>query len=100
MIDISNKIDFNLRGYILNKVWYGTSFPIWYDVGGKVFYNIIEQISGDAWDYVNLPILALPLENYVSCSICELWINPKKWGTTPATWASAPNADFRTWIND
>jgi hypothetical protein len=65
-----------------------------------VCYNIIEQINGDAWDYVNLPILALPLENYGECTLCELWINPKKWGTTPATWASAPNADFRTWIND
>ena len=65
-----------------------------------VCYNIIEQISGDNWDYVNLPILALPLENYEECTLCELWTNPKKWGTTPATWASAPNADFRTWIND
>ena len=65
-----------------------------------VCYNIIESINGDNWDYVNLPILALPLENYGECTLCELWINPKKWGTTPATWASAPNADFRTWIND
>ena len=49
MIDISNKIDFNLRGYILNKVWHGTSFPIWYDVGGKVFYNIKEQIDNQVY---------------------------------------------------
>ncbi len=63
-----------------------------------ICYQIVEQISGvDDWDYVNLKVLALPVENYVSCSLCELWIHPKVWGTTPATWGSAPYAEFREW---
>jgi hypothetical protein len=48
-------------------------------------------------DYSNLPVLALPVANYGTCEECELWINPKVWGTTPATWGSSPYADFRTW---
>lgn len=64
-----------------------------------VCYSIVESISGTDWDYVNLPVLALPYDNYGECSLCELWIQPKKWGTTPASW-SGPNADFRTWAND
>lgn len=61
-------------------------------------FTIIEEIE-DFWDwnYVNLPVLALPVENYVTCEQCELWINPKKWGTTPATWNNPPYAEFRQW---
>jgi hypothetical protein len=66
-----------------------------------VCYTIIEPLGAENnWDFYNLPILDLPLENYVECNLCQLWINPKIWGTTPATWGSAPNADFRTWITD
>ena len=48
-------------------------------------------------DYSNLPVLALPVANYETCEERELWINPKVWRTTPATWGSSPYADFRTW---
>lgn len=48
-------------------------------------------------DFSNLPVLALPVTNYGTCEECELWINPKVWDTTPATWGSSPYADFRTW---
>ena len=48
-------------------------------------------------DFSNLPVLALPVANYGTCEECELWINPKVWNTTPATWGSSPYADFRTW---
>lgn len=48
-------------------------------------------------DFNNLPVLALPVTNYETCEECELWINPKVWDTTPATWGSSPYADFRTW---
>jgi hypothetical protein len=64
-------------------------------------YTIIEQISGvDDWDYVNLKVLALPFENYVSCSVCELWISPKIWSTTPENWSSGSSVSFRTWAGD
>jgi hypothetical protein len=48
-------------------------------------------------DFSNLPILSLPVADYGTCAQCELWINPKVWSTTPATWGSSPYADFRTW---
>ena len=48
-------------------------------------------------DFSNLPVLQLPLLNFGDCDYCELWINPKKWGTTPAKWGTPPLADFRTW---
>jgi hypothetical protein len=64
-------------------------------------YTIIEQINDtDDWDFVNLKVLALPFENYVSCSICELWINPKIWSTTPENWSSGSSVSFRTWAGD
>jgi hypothetical protein len=67
--------------------------------GNLVCYNIDQTINvpeGDI-DLSNIPVLALPVDNYGTCQQCELWINPKIWGTTPATWGSAPYADFRTW---
>ena len=64
-------------------------------------YTIIEQINGvDDWDYVNLKVLALPFANYVSCSVCELWISPKIWNTTPQTWNYGTNVVTRTWAQN
>jgi hypothetical protein len=67
--------------------------------GNLVCYNISSsvQINESQLNFSNLPVLQLPLEDYVTCNYCELWINPKIWNTTPATWGSAPLADFRTW---
>ena len=59
-----------------------------------VCYTIVEPISEDEWDFVNLPILQPG--TLQTCAICNLWINPKIWGTTPAAW-SGPDAEFRTW---
>ena len=62
--------------------------------GNLVCYTIVEPIQSDDWDFVNLPILQPgAIQN---CAICNLWINPKIWGTTPAAW-SGPDAEFRTW---
>jgi len=62
--------------------------------GNLVCYTIVEPIQSDDWDFVNLPILQPgAIQN---CTICNLWINPKIWGTTPAAW-SGPDAEFRTW---
>jgi hypothetical protein len=72
--------------------------------GGTNYSNLvcytIEQrvdVPESEIDFSNLPVLALPVANYGTCEECELWINPKVWNTTPATWGSSPYADFRTW---
>lgn len=64
-----------------------------------VCYTIEElaNIPESEIDFSRLPVLALPVTNYGTCEQCELWINPKIWSTTPATWGSSPYADFRTW---
>lgn len=62
--------------------------------GNLVCYIVVEPLYGSEWDLVNLPIL-LPGE-IQNCTLCNLWINPKVWITTPAAW-SGDNAEFRTW---
>jgi len=64
-------------------------------------YTVVEQVNDfDNWDYVNLPVLAIPFQSYDSCSLCELWINPKIWSTTPENWSSGSSVSFRTWSGD
>ena len=64
-------------------------------------YTVVEQVNEfDSWDYVNLPVLAIPFQSYDSCSLCELWINPKIWSTTPENWSSGSSVSFRTWSGD
>ena len=61
--------------------------------GNLVCYSIIEPLSDETnWDLINLPVLQPGL--IVDCPTCDLWINPKIWGTTPAQWTT----EFRTWI--
>jgi len=61
-------------------------------------YTIIEQIDNtNDWDYVNMKVLALPFDNYGTCEVCELWITPKIWSTTPQTWNYGVNVVTRTW---
>jgi hypothetical protein len=63
-------------------------------------YTILEQINNvDDWDYVNMKVLALPFANYGNCSVCELWISPKIWSTTPAKWGSGVEVETHQWIN-
>lgn len=63
-------------------------------------YTIIEQINDvDDWDYVNLKVLALPYDNYGTCEVCELWISPKIWSTTPAKWGEGIEVETHKWIN-
>ena len=64
-------------------------------------YTIVEQISDvDDWDYVNMKVLALPFANYGTCEVCELWITPKIWSTTPQNWSSGVNVVTRTWAQN
>ena len=51
----------------------------------------------DNYDLVNLPILALPYEDYVTCETCDLWITPKKWNTTPEKWGIGIDKAIRKW---
>ena len=51
----------------------------------------------DDFDFVNLQVLPLPYENYVSCDNCILWINPKVWSTTPEKWGQGTDVAFRKW---
>jgi hypothetical protein len=62
--------------------------------GNLVCYSIVEQVESDAFDFINLPVL--PPGILQSCEVCNLWINPKIWSTTPAAWSGA-DAEFRTW---
>jgi hypothetical protein len=62
--------------------------------GNLVCYTIVEPISDDDWNFVNLPILQPGIIQ--TCQLCNLWINPKVWSTTPAAWSGA-DAEFRTW---
>ena len=59
-----------------------------------VCYTIVEPIITEDWDFVNLPILQPG--TLQTCALCNLWINPKVWSTTPAAW-SGQDAEFRTW---
>jgi hypothetical protein len=62
--------------------------------GNLMCYTIVQPIQSEEWNFVNLPILQPgTIQN---CEICNLWINPKVWSTTPAAW-SGTDAEFRTW---
>jgi hypothetical protein len=51
----------------------------------------------DNYDFVNLPILALPFEDFVTCETCELWTSPKIWSTTPERWGVGVDRALRKW---
>jgi hypothetical protein len=62
--------------------------------GNLVCYSIVEQVESETFDFINLPVLQPGILQ--SCEVCNLWINPKVWSTTPAAWSGA-DAEFRTW---
>ena len=52
----------------------------------------------DNYDFVGLPILAIPYEDFVLCETCELWTSPKVWSTTPEKWgAGFIDSAIRKW---
>lgn len=64
-------------------------------------YTIVDTFSGeDDYDYVNLPILALPYVDFGTCEYCDLWANPQIWGTTPQKWGQGTDVAYRKWIFD
>ena len=61
-------------------------------------FEIVDTFEDrDNYDFVNLPVIALPYEDYVSCDDCNLWITEKKWNTTPETWDIGSNSAMRKW---
>jgi hypothetical protein len=69
------------------------------DYGNLKCFSVGEGLEEANWDLVNVPMVNWPQSNLIDCDICELWIEPKIWNTTPATWLG-DYADFRTWITD
>ncbi len=50
-------------------------------------FEILEEVTGrDDYDFYGLPVLAIPYEDFGNCALCELWITPKVWDTTPERW--------------
>jgi hypothetical protein len=62
-------------------------------------FTIVNTFSGeDDFDYVNLPVLELPQDDFITCDYCLLWANPQIWSTSPAQW-EGPWGQIRTWNN-
>jgi len=67
------------------------------DYGNLKCFSVGEGLEQANWDFVNLPMVNFPFaDGYEDCAECELWINPKKWSTTPESWSDS----LRTWITD
>ena len=67
--------------------------------GNLKCFSVGEGLEQANWNFVNIPMENWPQSNLFNCDECELWIAPKIWNTTPATWGGA-YGDFRTWITD
>lgn len=64
-------------------------------------YTIVDTFTNnDEYNFVNLPIMALPYVDFESCAICDLWTNPQIWSTTPQNWSSGPDVAYRQWQFD
>jgi len=64
-------------------------------------YTIVDTFTNnDEYNFVNLPILALPYTDFENCAVCDLWTNPQVWGTTPQNWRSGPDVAYRVWQFD
>lgn len=85
----------NIGGAFATKI--NTSLPA--DYGNLKCFSVGEGLEQANWQFVNIPMVNWPQSNLINCDICELWIEPKIWNTTPATWAG-DYSDFRTWITD
>jgi len=64
-------------------------------------YTIVDTFEDeDDYDYVNLPILALPYVDFGDCDYCRLWANPQIWATTPQKWGEGTDVAYRKWQYD
>ena len=61
-------------------------------------FSVLEKIENrDNYDFWNLPILAIPHDDFVTCDDCHLWIRPKIWSTTPEQWGVGIERALRKW---
>lgn len=61
-------------------------------------FEVLEPFENrDNYDFVNLPVLAIPFEDFNTCEYCDLWKQPKVWSTTPAYWGKQPGSEIRKW---
>jgi hypothetical protein len=61
-------------------------------------FTVLEEIlNRDDYDFWNLPVLAIPFEDFGTCEICDLWISPKIWSTTPERWGVGVDRALRKW---
>ena len=61
-------------------------------------FTILEKIENrDDYDFWNLPVLAIPYDDFESCEVCDLWISPKIWSTTPERWGVGVDRALRKW---
>ena len=63
----------------------------------RCFTVLEEVLNRDDYDFWNLPVLAIPFEDFVTCEICDLWISPKIWSTTPERWGVGVDKALRKW---
>ena len=63
----------------------------------RCFTVLEEVLNRDDYDFWNLPVLAIPYEDFVTCEICDLWISPKIWSTTPERWGVGVDKALRKW---
>ncbi len=64
-------------------------------------YTIVDTFTNnDEYNFVNLPILALPYTDFDTCELCDLWTNPQIWSTTPQNWNSGSAVAYRVWQFD
>jgi hypothetical protein len=64
-------------------------------------YTIVDTFEGENdFDFVNLPILALPYVDFGTCEYCLRWTVNQVWGTTPQRWGEGTDVAFRKWQYD
>jgi len=85
-------------GQVFSSITKPNTWPHDYQYDYLQCFEVLEAVSDfDDWNFVNLPILALPVENYLSCDLCERWIHTKTWNSEPGKWGAPPLAEFRQW---
>jgi len=87
-------------GQVFASKWVPSSKPssIFESYDNLRCFTILKEVNDfDAWDFSNLPILAIPYEDFETCENCELWTSPKLWSTTPETWNIGTETALRKW---
>jgi hypothetical protein len=88
-------------GQVFATKLFPNTLPPLTDYLGLKCYTIVDTFEGeDDYDYVNLPILYIPLADFEDCELCKLWTSPQVMDTTQQTWGDGPTVAFRQWAYD